>query len=283
MGNILESYYVNATVGHLQQYPNLLVLTKGESLSQERATQHMHSYLELFYFESGSGFFVCGQQKIPLRTHTLLIVNAAVTHRQFSDDLTEPLIYYNLAIDDILLGDMNKNELTQPDFAYRYMEGPQNSVYQNILQLLTALKQQSSFYFLRAKGLLYTIFADVCTALITPKQGENEDICVLRDTKRYIQNNHFRDLKLEELAKQACMSSTSLQHKFMAKYQISPIQYLILVRIENAKLLLIKSGDSISDIAAKVGFNSSSYFSEVFKKHTGLTPRAYREQNRQSG
>ncbi len=51
-------------------------------------------------------------------------------------------------------------------------------------------------------------------------------------------------------------------------------------RIERAQNLILSSQLSFSGIAAKVGFNSSAYFSKVFKSKCGLSPREFLRQNK---
>jgi AraC-like DNA-binding protein len=56
-------------------------------------------------------------------------------------------------------------------------------------------------------------------------------------------------------------------------------EYLTYTRIEKSKYLLCNSDKSILDIAVLIGFNSQSYFTTNFKKHTGVTPKEFREKN----
>ena len=53
-------------------------------------------------------------------------------------------------------------------------------------------------------------------------------------------------------------------------------EYLNMVRIEESKRLLANTDYSIIDISLATGFEDQSYFSKVFKKFTGLTPKQYR-------
>lgn len=58
---------------------------------------------------------------------------------------------------------------------------------------------------------------------------------------------------------------------------ISSWDYLDRYRVRQAKVLLESTSDSIRAIAQQVGFKDQTYFSRVFSKLTGLSPRAYRE------
>ena len=53
-------------------------------------------------------------------------------------------------------------------------------------------------------------------------------------------------------------------------------EYLNSIRIEESKKLLAATDRSILDIALSIGFEDQSYFTKVFKKYTGLTPKQYR-------
>lgn len=63
-------------------------------------------------------------------------------------------------------------------------------------------------------------------------------------------------------------------------FGVTPIEALTRLRLDNAKHLLLYSDMSNSEIAANVGFSSTSYFNRVFKTHTGLTPREFAAQKR---
>lgn len=94
----------------------------------------------------------------------------------------------------------------------------------------------------------------------------------------YIHNNLDKDLTLDEVAKNVYVSSTYLSHLFSKCIKMTFSQYIIHARIQKAKNLLSNTGMSIMDIALDCGFNSQSYFSNVFKKLEGLTPKEYREE-----
>ena len=57
------------------------------------------------------------------------------------------------------------------------------------------------------------------------------------------------------------------------------VEYLTAVRIEAAKHLLTNGNSRMSDIAFDVGYQDSHYFSYLFKKHVGVSPREYRSRS----
>ena len=98
-----------------------------------------------------------------------------------------------------------------------------------------------------------------------------------RFVEQYI-NNHFREeISLELLSEKAFMNKFYLVHAFKQYKGISPINYLIQLRIKEAKELLSTTNYSISQISESSGFSSQSYFSQVFKKETGMMQNEYRK------
>ena len=57
--------------------------------------------------------------------------------------------------------------------------------------------------------------------------------------------------------------------------------YLMRVRVEQSKHLMLSTSDPLTDIAVATGFTDQSYYCRVFKKYVGLSPRQYRRFGRQ--
>ncbi|WP_250126760.1 AraC family transcriptional regulator [Chroococcidiopsis sp. CCMEE 29] len=92
----------------------------------------------------------------------------------------------------------------------------------------------------------------------------------------YIQTHLNRDLSLAELASVISISPTYFASLFKQAMGISPHQYVIQQRVEQAKLMLSKTDLAIADIAIQVGFSSQSHLTQQFKRVTGLTPKQVR-------
>ncbi|WP_430409356.1 helix-turn-helix domain-containing protein [Kordia sp.] len=82
------------------------------------------------------------------------------------------------------------------------------------------------------------------------------------------------------LAKRVGINPNTLQNGFKHLYKSSVNEYIKNHRIEKAKELLETSTLNITEITYKIGINSRSYFSKIFKKRYGITPKAYLKKTR---
>ncbi len=98
----------------------------------------------------------------------------------------------------------------------------------------------------------------------------------IRLALQYISRNFATPITLQEVAEHVNLSAPYFSGLFKQVCGTSFKEYLTMIRIEESKRLLTNTSDSIIDIAVAVGFGDQSYFTKVFRKHTGLTPKQYR-------
>lgn len=94
-----------------------------------------------------------------------------------------------------------------------------------------------------------------------------------------IRQNYAELYGAEELSRQLGVSKSHLVRVFSAAMGMGPGQYLTMVRLDAAKAMLAGRDWPLEVIAPLCGFSGANYFCKVFKKHTGLTPGAWRAQN----
>jgi len=89
--------------------------------------------------------------------------------------------------------------------------------------------------------------------------------------------NHLdRDFSLDELARLVNLSPSRLRSLFAKEVGLSPIQYLRMLRMEQARRLLEQTWLGIKQIVLQVGLNDRSHFEREFKRAQGMTPVQYR-------
>lgn len=96
-------------------------------------------------------------------------------------------------------------------------------------------------------------------------------------SKEYIDSNYAKELSLADVAAYVYLSESYFSHKFKHEFGVSPKKYLLNVRINAAKDLLVKTDQKINDIAKEVGFSSQQRFNDIFKQCEGITPLHFRK------
>lgn len=106
----------------------------------------------------------------------------------------------------------------------------------------------------------------------TAAQGSEK----VRGALFYIHRNITRPLAVREIAASQFLSESYFRTLFRQATGLAPSDYVRILRIRNAKRLLIQTDMSVNQIAASVGFTDAYYFRRVFKAETGASPTAYR-------
>jgi AraC-like DNA-binding protein/ligand-binding sensor protein len=114
-------------------------------------------------------------------------------------------------------------------------------------------------------------FTDCMFEHIPSKNSE-----LIKKAIRYISKNYANSLTLELVANQVHLNPTYFSTLFKQSTGSSFKEYLNMVRVEESKRLLANTDYSLIDIAIATGFEDQSYFTKVFKRYTGLTPKQFR-------
>lgn len=98
-------------------------------------------------------------------------------------------------------------------------------------------------------------------------------------TARFIRKQYYNPIDLTTIADHLHVNPSYLSHLFKREMGIGLTQYITRIRMEQAQHLLKETDWKIARIAQSVGLSDPRYFNTVFKRHTGVTPAAYREEN----
>jgi signal transduction histidine kinase/DNA-binding LacI/PurR family transcriptional regulator/DNA-binding response OmpR family regulator len=117
----------------------------------------------------------------------------------------------------------------------------------------------------------------ISTALEQKRRISGEAKRLVRLAMVYLHNKYSEPISRRDIAKHIGITEDHLTFCFRQELGITPISYLQRYRINQAKLLLKESPQSITEIALIVGFSDSGYFSRIFRRETGMSPEKFRQ------
>jgi AraC-like DNA-binding protein/mannose-6-phosphate isomerase-like protein (cupin superfamily) len=149
--------------------------------------------------------------------------------------------------------------------------------------LATELDGRQPCFQLSSIGLFYQLIALISRSFEQNLDGRDgasdfdRKNDVIKAAISRLETGYAGDVTIEALAQDVFISPSRLQHLFKERTGMSIINHLNRIRIEQASALLVRPGASVSRIAADVGFHSPAYFSSLFKKLTGKSPRDFQK------
>jgi AraC family transcriptional regulator len=134
---------------------------------------------------------------------------------------------------------------------------------------------------LAAESLANVLVVHLIRHVLSPRRPERGRDGVLprgrpRAVFEYVEERLDAGLTLEQMAAVARLSAYHFARQFKAATGLPPHQFVIMRRVERAKVLLLGSDLSLAEVAARAGFSDQSQFCQHFKRLVGVTPRQFR-------
>lgn len=250
---------------------------------------HFHNYLEIGFCYEGKGMMTLGDQDVRFHGRQFTVIPKNYPHTTLSDvgDFSK-WEYLYVDVEEIL-SYMQGNPVRMERMLQRinsralfFDEKQQPEMAAKILSVMNIMRRSEEFYVEEARGILAALLAEI--ARINCAEGEaREDENIQRMTNvvtealNYISIHYMEQIKVEDLAKTCHISETHFRRMFSASMNVSPLDYINLVRIQAACQNLRKSDDPIADIAHKCGFSTNSTFNRNFRRIMGVTPMEWRK------
>ena len=265
----------------------LLYISKSKFENDWHSTAHFHPFTEIFFITNGSGAFHLNDQIVNVNKWDLIIINPNCLHTEKSSLSDVPLEYIVLGIDNLILNFPESHSLTSNEHQIKLYEIMNLSKDKNLIldyfnTLIKEIENKEFNYEIICKSILTLFITHIIrstTSLLFIEESQEKLNLECIKIKNYIDAHYSQNITLDYLSDLSYMNKFHLVHTFTKQIGVSPINYVINKRIGEAKNLLATTNYSIRDIASIVGFSNSSYFSQMFKKVSGTTPKDYRLKN----
>ena len=263
----------------------LLYISKSKYGEDWHSTSHFHPFTEIFFITHGNGTMEIDSIDVAVKEGDLIIINPNCPHTEKSSyNRMDQLEYIVFAINNLALANKSLPKLNGDDpnpTYYKIMNLNNNKsvILYYLNTLVREVEEKQANYELACKSILTLFIIYISrntesTLLIADNPEKLNIECV--KIKNYIDSHYSENITLDILSNLSYVNKFHLVHLFTKQMGISPINYLINRRIEESKNLLTTTNYTIRDISTIVGFSNSSYFSQMFKKFTGYSPRMYK-------
>lgn len=267
-------YPVYVRKGRLSSYPNY------------SAESHWHDDVEFILILSGSMSYNINGEIVTLCEGEGIFVNARQLHFGFSDTMSE-CVFICVLLHPILLCSSERMEETciKPLISderipfYRFCG---SSYWER--EILSAIREiyevcGEEFAELKIQRAFFDIWIALCENIMSIKK-ENAPteyhLSTLKDMLSYINRNYKEKLTLENIARAGGVGKTGCCAIFKKYINKTPNGYLTELRLRHGTELLCGTDKTVLEISYEVGFSGASYFTEMFRKYYGCSPREYR-------
>jgi AraC-like DNA-binding protein len=254
---------------------------------------NIHEYYEMVYMKKGDAVFEIAGQPVPIGPNDIIIIKPRQPHKfivKSKDECVFIVLNFkfvnqmNSDFSEVSLHDFLNFVLNKEAGAFIKLKVSQKN---EIITLLNRILRERENHDIGSDFLnhllVLELFVLISRALKMEWESSIKDKSpklkeLIQISSKFINNNFERDISLTDIAKYVFLSPSYFTRAFKEEIGVSPINYLLTVRVKRAKELLSETSMKISDIALSVGFSNQQRFNEIFKKYAKVTPLNYRKQ-----
>lgn len=247
-----------------------MVLSEFSTVRTGTVALHSHGVFEFHYITAGTGTYTVGSRHIPIRAGIFIISAPGEGHHI---DAKNGFIHQIMFRADIDAHDAAYDDIRAMARAHVIPVGEREAFFFEQLRVLSESGRQ---YLVKSAAHRFLAFLYERSARAAVQSVPDPVSRCLDEIHRTLAASFV----LCDTAKRIGVSAEYLIRAFKARTGQTPVQYRMRIKIDTAKLYLLRSERSIGDIASLSGFEDELYFSRMFRKHTGMPPSAYRSRLR---
>lgn len=228
----------------------------------------------LLYLKTGQLTATHHNKTIILKVGDMLVINP---HTQFSIQADDNSKYYLVRVTGIMI--TSNISMNSQEMIFHINESHPTLPYFELALKEKLSPQPGSDLIIRRLIECIVIFVLRNPDYSIKEPTDQTQLQEIKEIQSYIRGHYADKVTLEELATVIRLNKFKLIRIFKQATGLSPIDYLIHVRIEEAKNMLIDTDTPVAEISEKVGFHSPSHFAKAFKALNHITPTEYRKKH----
>lgn len=262
-------HYVNQSLGNIELFSG--------SFSNYVFKPHFHRTYTIIFVEGGAADYASGNNSLVIPSGRLVVFNPFEVHagKKISKLLWKfktmyvPEVFLKKAVEKIG-GKASMPFFNQKEIFDEKIFNKGLNIFPNLVGGKEKLDAESLLIdFLGDLISKYAVAADEKESAFT-----NVDFKVVSKVKSYIHDNYLENFSIAHLVQLTGYDEFKLIKKFKYYYNLPPHQYLLNLRIEKGKELLLNR-HSLTEVAYTLGFFDQSHFIRHFKKINGITPKQF--------
>nr|WP_145413171.1 AraC family transcriptional regulator [Paenibacillus xylanexedens] len=250
---------------------------------------HWHDELQFVAVIQGEVLFHINEQQVAVTEGNGIFINSGMMHMAEDWSTGDPSIYLCLNVSPQSLAPAElymkyvHPYVKATNLPYLMIEKSDSwgeQLLQNIALVRQEIEEQAPYYELNIAGAVLEIWKRLIMNGYSLEHNETEMIRSkrMKHMLMWIHQNYAEPLRLDDIAKVGQLSRAETCRNFQQILRTTPMQYVLDYRIRKSTELLRFSQRSVTEIAYEVGFNSTSYFIEQFRKMMKITPLQYRRE-----
>jgi AraC-like DNA-binding protein len=247
-------------------------------------------FARLYMVENGSAKVILPDGVHSIRPGYLYLIPAFVTHSYESDSVFIHYYFhiynrydifdrwnfpFEVSADELDVLLVKRLLAINPGIELKYSDPRTYDNFSTLTQNIAKSSQKSFNFGLETNGILNQLFSRFLDKA-TPKLEITDKR--IKKALTYIRENIDNDIHVNDLADICSLNRDHFTRLFKKEMQCTPMQYIIRKKIEKAQLILVTGENSIKNIAYDLSFDNVTHFHRSFKKVTGISPIAYKDQ-----